>query len=259
MFETNGVTSIAFSPDSKTLVSGGWDDTTRLWEIASGSELFRQCLNPCDDSAIRSVAYSPDGRTLAASGHLGTVLLWDSITGQEIRKLDTLAFTGTRFDVPTVVFSPDGKTLVGSQEDWVLLWDVPSGRQRRKFKVHIDGEDIVSLALSPNGSLLACSSKDATIRIWDLTSSCEWRSLAGEKWPAASLAFSLQGRILASAWGRDKLIRVWETTSGEEIKSIQIASPTYTVAFSPDGTRLAWGDQEGNVALRHLSVRAQIT
>ena len=110
--------SVAFSPDGKTLASGGWDKTVRLWDVATGTE--KKILRGHLDS-IHSVAFSPDGKTLASGGWDKTVRLWDVATGTEKKIL-----RGHLDSIYSVAFSPDGKTLAsGSSDGTVGLWDVP--------------------------------------------------------------------------------------------------------------------------------------
>ena len=79
-----GVSSVAYSPDGKTLASGSADKTMRLWDVATGKEIRRFQGH---QGAVLSVAYSPDGKTLASGSDDQTVRLWDVATGKEIRSL----------------------------------------------------------------------------------------------------------------------------------------------------------------------------
>jgi WD40 repeat protein len=111
------VDSVAFSPDGKTLASGSWDHTIKLWDVQTGKE---QATLKGHNSAVGAVAYSPDGKTLASGSGDKTIKLWDAQTGKEQATLER--HTG---GVIAVVYSPDGKTLAsGSADNTIKLWDV---------------------------------------------------------------------------------------------------------------------------------------
>jgi WD40 repeat protein len=119
------VYAVAFSPDGKTLASGSWDQTIKLWEAATGKE--RATLKGHTDN-VYAVAFSPDGKTLASgSGFIKPeeLKLWDVATGKE-----RVTVKGQPDDVvSTVAFSPDGKTLAsGSWNGTVKLWDMKTGK-----------------------------------------------------------------------------------------------------------------------------------
>jgi WD40 repeat protein len=100
---TGWVWSVAFSPDSKTLASGSWDETIKLWEVATGKE---QATLKGHVGRVLSVAFSPDGKTLASGSGDSTIKLWDMVTGK-----NTATLKGHTNAVYSVAFSPDGKTL----------------------------------------------------------------------------------------------------------------------------------------------------
>ena len=116
----DSVWSVAFSPDGRTLATGSWDKTARLWEVATGKEIA--VLRGHED-AVSSVAFSPDGRTLATGSADKTARLWEVATGKEIAVL-----RGHEDAVSSVAFSPDGRTLAtGSADNTARLW--PVGQQ----------------------------------------------------------------------------------------------------------------------------------
>ena len=169
--------SLTFSADGGLLaVSRG--AVVRVWETATGREV-RRFVSPGGD--VTALAFSADARALAAAGDEDVVHLWELATGKE-RRLpakgdlpDRLDVSATRLRRPSagvflaLVFSPDGKTLLGGRgnDDAVYVWDLQGDRPTSKVSGHRD--NVRALAVSRDGKTAASASADSTVLIWDLT------------------------------------------------------------------------------------------
>lgn len=234
---TDQVSSVAFSPDMHTLVSGSWDKTMRLWRVSDG-----RLLNILESNTgrISAVAFSPNGYILA-SGSDNATSLWGTSDGKLLRTLDSGTFRGAS----SVAFSPDGQTLGGANK----LWRVSDGNLLGTLKMAYN-----NLVFSPDGAILATSYYDGTVRLWRVADGGLLRTL--KPLPAVKydlmggqtqFAFISDGKMLmtmaSGAW-RDKgwytTIRLWRSSDGRLFWSINVPKfGTLSMALSPDGNILA--------------------
>jgi WD40 repeat protein/serine/threonine protein kinase len=227
------VRCIAFSPDGTKLASGGFDQAVKVWDLASGQE-FRTFRGHND--CVTTVAFSPDGTKLASGGY-DTVMLWEVGNHQEFRTLDRKLNP-----VNNVVFSPDGTRLASHNWRSVIISDVASGKVLCSLPCGVN-----TVAFSPDGTCLVTGdTRDSSIRLWDVASGKELRTFQGPKRVGSeeqinTLAFSPDGTLLASG-SHHQAVKLWDVASGKELRTLQGDAMVWSVAFSPDGTRLASTD-----------------
>lgn len=168
---TQGVTSVAFSPDGTLLadvgegyLSGKFSGVVELWNVSSRTLLTSL---PTTSQMLQSVAFSPDGTLLADGGvgvvgaaDVGVLELWNLSTDKLVKSFSTLASSG----VNSVCFSPDNKTLVdggysynytsGSSEAVLELWNVSTEQKLQAPSLASGTTDVLSTAISPDGQVL---------------------------------------------------------------------------------------------------------
>ena len=156
------VTTAAFSPAGRIIVSGSTDNTIRLRDTVTGKE--RQKLDGHDDA----VAFSSDGTSIVSGSRDLTIRLWDTATGHVKRMLE-----GHTKSVNAVAFSPDDEILVSGSADTTLrLWDTATGKERQKLEGHDDR--VLTVAFSPDGHTIVSGSADRTVRFWDVAQRAQW-------------------------------------------------------------------------------------
>jgi WD40 repeat protein len=151
---------VEFSPDGRTLASGGSGGTVKLWDVATGREL---AVLPGHTATVVTVAFSRDGRTLASGSWDGTVRVWD--VADVAHPSPRRPLEGHAALVWSVAFSRDGTTLASASGDGtVKLWDPATGRERCTLVGH--DHPVYGVAFSPDGQVLASRDGGGTIRLW---------------------------------------------------------------------------------------------
>jgi len=207
------------------------------------------------------VAFSPDGKRLVSPSFDKTMKVWDLESGQAIQTFEV------RTDqVKSLAFSPDSKRLVMASKDEkvIRLWDTVNGKEIQPLKGHKYYID--SVAFSPDGKRVASAGSTflgpgylGEVKLWDTASLQQVLplTLKGHTAPVRSVAFSPDGKLLASGAGafgpfrgfrkgketKGNLI-LWDAATGREVQTIKIngrGGQVKSVAFSPDGKLVASG------------------
>jgi WD40 repeat protein len=223
--------------------------------------------DPVFEYGYTSLRFSPDGKTLACMANTERglqVSLWEVQTGRLRRKLVVPENPGMEADV-FLAFSPDSQMLatVGDSDipgtDDVRLvirvWDLRTGTLKRKLWRGVEG---LQVAFSPDGKRLAVANnapEDHSVRLWDIASGRVVRTLSGHQLEAKSLAFSPEGKLLATA-SEDHSVRVWDLATGRTRRTL--AGAYDLVFFLPDGRGLVTaGGPHGEARLWNLKTGQQ--
>jgi WD40 repeat protein len=246
-----GALGVAWSHDGSRIFTGSDDDTVRVWDVISGTEAL---LLRGHTDTVRSVASSLDGTHIISGSDDNTVRMWDAQSGAELLSLE-----GHTACVSSVCPSHDGTRIVsGSHDGTVRVWDVTAGRKLLSLNDH--GGRIQCVTYSPDGTLVASGARDKTLRLWDSRTGRESASLRGPMREVESVAFSPDGTRLSSGTPGTEphyagVAYVWElsVSRSNEIQHrlsrrlSRFCGDVVSQAFSPDGTQLACGRDDGTV------------
>jgi WD40 repeat protein len=291
----DGITVLAFSPDSKLLAAGcgAGDNDVHIWDLAAGTEVRLAGHS----GWVAGLAFSPDGQTLASASADQTLRLWD-VT----RKVETRPFLGNVDEVWAVAWSPDGQDLVtGARDGSVRYWDPvvkpaaayavlpepihfwgpaflpdsktfltanrPEGVIVRRDTASLQvlerlsflGTNHTSLDLSRDGRWLAIGDAAGNIQVWDFNARQLATNLVFPESRIFALWFSPRGNILfggASSLDGRVVGKLWAVAGWREVDLRGInVKDGLDVAFSPNERTLAIGYRDGTAAWWDLTTR----
>jgi WD40 repeat protein len=232
--------TLALRRDGALLATGDDAGVVRVWDLASGKDVRSWTAHKGE---VRAAAFNPDSKLLATAGADARVVLWDADTGKQIRAIHDPNST-----MRALLFSRDGRTLMtGGKDGKLRRWSVADGRLLETLRPPgLDGE-IIGMALSPDGSLLALSQKNRAGK-WNAQTAAyqqTWSSSDAQ----GCLAFSPDGRLLASSDSGTEVTLRGSTYMSllQTLSNAHSTSPLACLAWRGDGRQIAAVRMDGAV------------
>jgi RNA polymerase sigma factor (sigma-70 family) len=245
--------ALAFVGDNKFVVTGSTNSTLRVWELVTGKAVCEWKSDSRENvqySRGLHVTSMPDGQSILAQGSDG-LIRWDWRTGkkkhsyfdstgpiafmdggkamavqgwQSVNSLWVLDTASGKNVCPLprpgdrVAYSPDSRLIAWSEADALVLANAATGKEVRRWPAHegdIALRGITPLTFSPDGKTLASAGRDKRIRLWDVQTGTEIRSM--EQHGVSRLAYSADGKRLAAAYGWYGEIWIWDPVTGQQL------------------------------------------
>ena len=284
---TGEVNCVAFSPDAACLASTSDDGTVRIWKVSDGSTLR---VLPRREGPVWGVAYSPDGAQLAVCGADKKTLLWDVRTwhvvatlGEHDESVGAVAFSNrgkflaTACDkgrvivwdaatrkpiyklehpgaVTSLSFDPQDRRLIAGERSGRRsnIWDLKTGKLLTVGSTH--HEIVHGVAFHPKQNSFGVVTKEGVVELHDADSGKLLRSFHGHAVRVWSLAFSPKGNRLATA-SADRTVKIWNLEVPNPLPTANSNAGSRCLSLTPDGRRLAFGEEDGSLTVCDLPKR----
>ena len=245
------VNALAWSPDSRSIASGSDDKTLQVWDATNVGNV----ITVNKSYSVKSISWSLYRDLIAYGGGDATVQVWNRAGGE-----NSYTWRGHSSPITAVAWSPGSSSIASASYDAVVqVWDLPRQQgevpQSRFFRGHSGG--VRAIAWSPDGAYITSGGKDGTVQVWNVaTGECNGTYRGHKDW-VNSVAWSPNGKYIASgSW--DSTVKVWQ--GGQPQSGLQQNFPEgnvityhghssyiFSIAWSPDGKRIASGSKDGTV------------
>ena len=257
------VDDAVFSPDGKRLLTGSWDNTARLWDAVTGRELFVWAHSDW----VRQVAFSTDGRYAMTFSGDGVTRFWDVLSGKERTALLLTNLTG----IPR--FNPDGSRLLTIEADTTArIRDALTGELMAPPLAH--GTALAFGEFSSDGRWVMTLGSNGSVRVWQADAGRPVGQLIRPPDGSAFARLSPDGRrVVVRTLGRPRPIpggvgvaniqsaaQVYDVGTGKPVTPLlRHEGPISSLAFSPDGHRVATGSWDTTARVWDASTGAPVT
>jgi eukaryotic-like serine/threonine-protein kinase len=259
---THFVETLAWSPESSRIASGGWDQAIHVWDatteepvlIYDGHVSNKAAGKGIPEGMVFALAWSPDGTSIASGSWDKTVQVWDAANGRQI-----YIHHGHMTSVPAVAWSPDSKRIASASVDGtVQVWDAATGMHAQTFHGH--NSYVYAVTWSPDGKRIASGGNDRMVHIWDALTGKLLLTYKNHVSDVTAVAWSPNGSCIASGSNiHEGIVQVWDTTTGIQVQTYEGHSGNVkAVCWSPDSTRIASASTDGTVQVWYASTGTEI-
>jgi len=238
--------ALAISPDGRRLASGATDGEIKVWDLEDLAELMTLRGHVKN---ISSVAFSPDGSLMLSSSRDRTARIWDVNAGTEL-----VRFTGHSSYVYSAVFDPTGdRALTTGHDGRMIVWDVATGVEFMTIEAYpgVDAGPVYCAVFSPDGAQIASGGGSGAVRgvvkLWDASSGIELAVLGEHESDVLALAFSPDGRYIASA-DESGNVKLWDVRKRYQVRTVACHSTWVSaLEFDSDARTLVTASWDGTI------------
>lgn len=240
------VSTVAYHPDGRHILSGSFDKTLILWNTSDAS-VVRSYEG--HEGSVVALAFNADGSRFISGANDKTARIWDTETGDIALTLD-----GHDANITSVAWHPSSALVAtGALDNRIMLWDANTGEQIMILEEHTGS--VTSLVFSADGSLLLSSSFDNTLKIWDVETGRANQTFVGHTSSVFTGDFNADATQIISG-SVDGTVRIWDVKSGRELRRFEghdrvinqvafVADSNTAISASSDGTLRLWDVETG--------------